>query len=130
MLASVWDSGPLRVLESRDSDGVLRIALEGQLDLVRADELSCRLRQLRSERRRVRLDLSGLNFIDSSGVRMLVVAVRNGRWRGYRLLEVAPEVTPGVRKVLELLGLGPFLWPRSNGPRRPGEADGPSRARR
>ncbi len=115
MTASVWASGPLQVSESRDGDGVLRIALEGQLDLVRVDEVASRLRQLRSERRRVRLDLSGVDFIDSSGVRMLVVAVRNGRWSGYRLLEVAPEVTPAVGKVLELLGLGPFLWPRSNG---------------
>jgi anti-anti-sigma factor len=107
------------VLESRDEDGVLRIALQGQLDLVRADELSLHMRQLRRERRRVRLDLSGLDFIDSSGIRMLVVAVRDGRWQGDRLLEVTPEVRPNVQRVIEMLGLGPFLWPMSRSTRSP-----------
>jgi anti-anti-sigma factor len=79
--------------------------------------VSLRLRELRSERTRVRLDLSGLEYIDSTGVRTLVVAVRNGRWQGQQLLEVDPEVTPGVEKLLKALGLESFLWPRRNGPR-------------
>ena len=113
----MWDSGPLRVVESRDLNGVVHIELRGQLDLVRADQLYFRLRELRSERRRVRLNLSGLEFIDSTGIRMLVMAVRNGRWQGQPLLEVAPGVTPSVQMLLKALGLEPFLWPVSHGPK-------------
>jgi anti-sigma B factor antagonist len=108
---AVWDVPPLIVLESEDPDRVLRITLEGELDRTVCDQISLRLEQLRLDGTPVRLDLSGVDFVDSSGIRMLVVAVRRaGSDRGGRL-EIVPEVTPNIRKVIELAGIGPVLLP-------------------
>jgi len=107
----VWENVPLRVLESRDPDGALRVALEGELDLAVADRLAVRLEQLRRDWIPVRLDLSRLEFTDSSGIRVLVEATKNGSEDGRRLLEICPEVTPGVLKVIDLVGVGPVLRP-------------------
>lgn len=54
---SVW-TRTCKLLETRDADGILNIALAGELDLVVADRLSSRLHQLTRERTRVRVDLS------------------------------------------------------------------------
>jgi anti-sigma B factor antagonist len=91
--SSVSDLVPFRVVERRDQDDVLRITLIGELDLAVADRLSARLDQLSSDRTRVRLDLSRLTFIDSSGIRSLIRAAQHVSENGEQLIEFAPEVT-------------------------------------
>jgi anti-sigma B factor antagonist len=107
----VFEDAPLRVRESRDPDGALRVALAGELDLAVADQLALRLAQLRRDQVSVRLDLSQLEFTDSTGIRVLVEAVRNGSENRHRLVEICPETMPSVRKLIELVGVGPVLWP-------------------
>jgi anti-sigma B factor antagonist len=111
----VFEDAPLRVRESRDPDGVLRVALAGELDLAVADQLALRLAQLRRDQVSVRLDLSHLEFTDSTGIRVLLEAVRNGSQNHDRLVEICPEMTPSVRKLIELVGVGPVLWPTDDG---------------
>lgn len=111
---TVSTSVPFRVVESRDPDGRLRIALNGELDIAVADRLSARLAQLSSDRIGVRLDLSGLVFIDSSGIHTLIEAVQRGRQNGDHLVEVIPEVTHTVRATLDLVGVRPVLWPTND----------------
>jgi anti-anti-sigma factor len=49
------------------------------------------------------LDLSGLTYVDSAGIRMLLTLVGRFRWRGQELLLVAPEGSR-ARTVLALAG--------------------------
>jgi anti-anti-sigma factor len=67
------------------------MALVGAFDLAVADRLSARLDQLAADRTRVRIDLGRVQFIDSSGIRALVLAVRNGRQDGVALVEINPR---------------------------------------
>jgi anti-anti-sigma factor len=60
-----------------DADGV-RLVVSGELDLAVAGLLGARLRTLRKAGYRVRLDLGALEFIDSSGLRELIVAPDGG----------------------------------------------------
>lgn len=58
----------------------------------------------------VRVDLSRLEFLDSMGLRMLREAVRHARSDGWRL-EVDSTVTPQVKRLIDLTGVAPLLWP-------------------
>lgn len=90
------------VVSPAPREGVL-IAVAGEVDLVTAPELEAVLReQLRAGP--VRLDLRGLSFMDSSGIRMLDAIVRDrADMRGELLIE--PTLQPPVRQVIALTGM-------------------------
>lgn len=75
----------------------------GEIDLAVSPEL---LQVVRGELARgpVLLDLEGVRFMDSSGVRALDALTREGERLGTRF-EVRPALHPNVRDVLELTGL-------------------------
>ena len=98
-----------RMRERFDPDGALRLALSGELDMSVAQALADRLTRLRNEGYVVRVDLSRLEFIDSSGLRELIVAARP-RWDTARL-EVDRRVSDPVRRVIELAGVHSRFWP-------------------
>lgn len=101
---------PFQMHERVDPDGAVRLALIGELDLAVCDRLRSRLEHLASAGASVRLDLSELGFIDSSGLQLLIssaVEARRGGWS----FEVAPEVSRPVQRVIELVGAGGVLWP-------------------
>lgn len=93
-----------------DADGAIRLALIGELDIAVADRVDERLRQHRSEGERLRVDLSQLEFIDSSGVRAIVLGLRQARQGGYEL-EVDRQISPAVARMIEIMGIEPQLWP-------------------
>ncbi|HEY2771321.1 MAG TPA: STAS domain-containing protein [Solirubrobacteraceae bacterium] len=99
-----------RIEEHRDGDGALRLAVHGELDLTVAGQLQARLRDLQREGASVRLDLSKLDFIDSSGIRVVTLAALDARRDGWDL-EVLRELPPTVRRPFELLGMQAALWP-------------------
>lgn len=99
-----------RIEENRDGDGALRLTVHGELDLTVAGQLDARLTQLRRDGARVRLDLSKLEFIDSSGIRVVTLAALDARRDGWDLA-VVRELSPTVRRPLELLGMESALWP-------------------
>jgi anti-anti-sigma factor len=67
----------------------VRVILRGELDFARADALRERLEELESENPHlVLIDLRGLTFMDSSGLRELAAAVRRGREHGRRVVLV------------------------------------------
>jgi anti-sigma B factor antagonist len=96
--------------QSRDADGVLRLWLIGDLDLVGKDQLETLLRRLRLDGSAVRIDLSRLEFLDSSGLRSLVTAVDDARSDGWSLT-VDPTLPPAVRRVIDIVGVADMLWP-------------------
>ena len=79
----------------------MALAVSGELDLASAPQLEARLKQLRGERQTVELDLSKLEFIDSTGMRLLILAAADARQDGWNLA-VRPELTPQVRRAMEL----------------------------
>jgi anti-anti-sigma factor len=99
--------------ESQDSDGALRLTLFGELDLTVAGELESRLGELKAEEATVRLDLSELSFIDSSGIRVVTRARLNSSAAQWTV-EIDPHVSPVVKRPLELLGLGDVLWSKTS----------------
>jgi anti-anti-sigma factor len=96
--------------ERLDDDGTLHLTLLGDLDFSVAEQLSSRLEELKSADRPVRLDLSQLAFIDSSGLQALLLALTNARWIGWQL-EVAPELSPSVERAAQIVGIAQVLWP-------------------
>jgi anti-anti-sigma factor len=100
------------MLDGWDADGALRLKLLGELDLTVADQLETRLRRLRAEGTSVRLDLSELSFIDSSGIRAVIHARLDGDREGWAL-DVDPDVSESVRRPFELLGLDEVLWSKT-----------------
>ena len=111
IIPSVPALASFRAKENRDADGVLRVVLLGELDLAVADQLSARLEQLSSDGIPVRLDLSRLEFIDSSGIHALLKAIKDGSADGDRLVEVGRVVGRQIQGVIELTGVAPLLWP-------------------
>jgi anti-anti-sigma factor len=96
--------------ERLEVDGMLRLILRGELDLSATQALSARLEELKAAGRPVRLDLSQLTFIDSSGLQALIVALIDARSIGWAL-EVAPEVGPSVERAAQVVGIAQVLWP-------------------
>jgi anti-sigma B factor antagonist len=89
-----------------DSEVVLRLV--GDLDLASCDELDAVLRGFQLDGRpNITLDLSGLTFMDSSGLRPIVAAGQRARMSGGSLLIRRPPKQ--VRHVLELAGVAHLL---------------------
>ncbi len=101
----------LLVVEARESHGgTLKLALQGELDMGTAPELEARLAALSEARSPAKLDLSGLTFVDSTGLRVLLGAVRDADRDGWKL-EVGRELSPQVRRLVELTGTSGSIWP-------------------
>jgi anti-anti-sigma factor len=101
------------------ADGHAVLAAAGELDIAHTDELTAAL-HARLAQGPVRLDLGGLTFMDSSGVRLLDTLMRDVEAQGWTLT-MAPELHRAVRRVLELTGmleLLPFEPPVSAGDER------------
>jgi anti-sigma B factor antagonist len=84
--------------------GRLRLQLTGELDLASAPVLEDQLERLRADRQPVRLDLSRLGFMDSTGIHLLITAFNQAKWDGWRF-EVDPELSPQVEQLFKLTGL-------------------------
>ena len=103
--------------ERLDADETLRLTLLGDLDLAVANRLTARLAELKAAGRAVRLDLSQLAFIDSTGVQALLIALTDARWIGWQL-EVAPELSRSVERAAQIVGIAQVLWPQDSATRR------------
>jgi anti-sigma B factor antagonist len=105
-VAGIGDGGPggLRIASVEDAaDGPL-ITLTGELDLLGADSLRHAVAAaLEGSPRRLAFDLSGLRFIDSAGLAVLIEASS----RVDQLELRSPS--PAVRRAVELTGLDDVL---------------------
>lgn len=96
-----------------EMDGAwVRLRLSGELDLGSAPALKHRLEELRAQRQAVRLDLSALEFIDSSGIHLLISAF-NDAGDGWAL-EVKPSLSPQVGRTLRLANVERITRPHSS----------------
>lgn len=84
-------------------DGLVTVLASGELDLAVVDTFAAAIRDAAASGA-VRLDLSGLTFMDSTGVRTLNTALREASEGGHAL-SVSGELHPSVRQILELTGM-------------------------
>ena len=94
----------LAVHES-DVDGVRLLEVFGELDLATAPRLCSRLDEARTQRvRRIVVDLTGVDFCDSTGLRALIGASTELRHAGGKLaVAVLPD--GGVARLFDVTGL-------------------------
>jgi anti-sigma B factor antagonist len=105
--ADLLQVGQLTVCSERD--GMLHtIRVQGELDLATADELERELIRVEgTDALSIILDLSGLQFIDSTGVRLLISAHARSRADSHRLALLRGPAS--VQRVFELCGIRDLL---------------------
>jgi anti-anti-sigma factor len=84
-----------------------RVSLTGELDIGTVPEFDEVLRSLVSGERAIVIDLAGLSFVDSSGLRALLLARRAAVADGYEL--TVTEGRPAVERVLKMTGIDELL---------------------
>ncbi|MGH3240455.1 MAG: STAS domain-containing protein [Spirillospora sp.] len=88
----------------RPHGGRAVVRLRGELDIATADDLRRHLNEARREHgENVVLDLSGLEFMDSGGLSVIVACYKATSAAGGGLVLAAPR--PIVRRALEITGL-------------------------
>jgi anti-sigma B factor antagonist len=91
-------------IETRVDGDIALIVLTGEFDLAGVEKFEAALSKLEAESPGVAVvDLSGLGFMDSSGLRALVMADQRAR-KADRRLAIVPG-PPAVRRVFEITQL-------------------------
>ena len=79
-------------IESEWDGEAVSVATKGELDLATSPQLEHEMRALLARgARQVTIDLSGLTFIDSSGLRVLIVLHERSKEDGWELALVVPS---------------------------------------
>ncbi len=90
--------------DTQERDGVTSVHLRGELDLSSAERVERELERVESERPElIVLDLSGLTFLDSTGLRLIVTADQRARQSDRRLAVVRGPAT--VQRVFTITKL-------------------------
>jgi anti-sigma B factor antagonist len=97
----------LTVRVEQDGQGAV-LVLTGELDLASSETFSDRLQAVEAGRPElITLDLSGLRFLDSSGLALVVRAHTRARNEGRRLVIIPGP--PQVQRVFDITGLNTVL---------------------
>jgi anti-sigma B factor antagonist len=105
--AQMIQFGALRIRSERDGD-VAAICVSGELDLATASRLQRELERVEAcDVRSILLDLSGLTFVDSTGIRLLFSAYNRSRADSDRLTMLRGSAA--VQRVLQLTGVADLL---------------------
>jgi anti-sigma B factor antagonist len=92
---------------------VQTLALEGELDLANAATLAAELERAESDAAAITLDMRRLEFIDSTGIALLVSAHRRLNQAAERF-QLVPSRSEAVKRVLGVTGVSaklPFVSP-------------------
>ncbi len=93
-------AGTVTIKSEELPDGVL-LAPSGEIDLARSPSMRAQVAEaMKRSPKRLVIDLSGVPYMDSSGVATLVEALQSTRKAGAKLLLCA--LTPRVRSILEI----------------------------
>ncbi len=100
------DNGSLKILaEGGENPYVLRA--EGELDMSNVELFEESLRAAEATGApHIVVDLNGLSFMDSAGLRVLLMSSRRVRRESRRL---SVRATGGVRRIIELTGMASYL---------------------
>jgi anti-sigma B factor antagonist len=92
-------------IAASDRNGRAHLTLRGELDLATAPELEELVNARLDDGQEVVVDLRGLEFMDSSGVRVLVAAHARAARNDARLFVVRPATGTAVAKIVDVSGL-------------------------
>jgi anti-sigma B factor antagonist len=82
---------PAEINSKREGDSVT-VAVAGEFDLASADQADAAIREAEeSEVNRIVVDLSAMSFVDSTGLAVLLDAIKRSRGNGNRLSFVPSE---------------------------------------
>jgi anti-anti-sigma factor len=95
----------LLTLTTSQEQEAVRVSLTGELDLSSALTFDEELRRIEEESQvdELVLDLAGLKFMDSTGLRLIISAHQRAKRRGGRLA-IVHSSTP-IRRILRLTGM-------------------------
>jgi anti-sigma B factor antagonist len=92
-------------ISTSEIEGRAHVTLRGELDLATAPELEDVLTERIDRSQEVVVDLRSLEFMDSSGIRVLVAAHARAGRTGTRLFIVRPRPESAVGKIVDVSGL-------------------------
>lgn len=105
--AEILELGRLHIHSARDGD-VHAVALRGEFDLAHADEVERELMRVEAtDARSIILDLSGLSFLDSTGIRLILEAQVRSQQDANRLVLLRPPRM--VQRVFTIAGVDKLL---------------------
>ena len=97
----------MQIKISDDAGTTAKVGLEGKLDIAGAETIAMPLATLAGAKKGLVVDLSGVTFIASIGIRHLVLATKTLSRRGGKLVLVNPSEI--VREVLETSGVADLM---------------------
>ena len=101
------DGDPLTI-SSSESDGRTTIELDGELDLDGSERVEAAVREALTHRPgSIDIDAAGLTFIDSAGLRVLLIALGDADAAGVKLRVV--KTSPAVDQILSMTDAGAVL---------------------
>lgn len=101
-------TGVLDIEDLPEPGRIHRLGVRGELDAETAPRLLSGLRGTRANR--LRIDLSGITFIDCSGLTALLSALGEARSSGWDV-EVDEHVSESVSRIIQLTHTGDQIWP-------------------
>lgn len=97
-------------LDYDEGDDEVRISLAGELDRLVAERFSRALRDAElSDAPRIVVEASGLTFMDSAGLALVLQAARRAGSAGRELLVASPSYP--IRRLLEIAAMGHLIAP-------------------
>jgi anti-anti-sigma factor len=87
--------------------GITNIKLSGRMDVQGAQEIDLKFTGYTAQQRSVIVDLSGVNFLASIGIRTLLMAAKAVSGRGGKIVLLNPD--DNVTKVLEMAGIDTMI---------------------
>lgn len=98
----------MELLEEQLADSVKRVSLNGRLDMKNTQEIEMRFTSLTATTGgKVIVDMGGVDFIASIGMRLLLSCAKANAQRGGRM--VLANLQPLVRESLEIAGLNNLI---------------------
>lgn len=83
--------------------GVAKVVLVGRLDVAGAGQVDLQFNAIAGSSRGLIVDMAGVDFLASIGIRTLLLGAKTMQRRGGHLVLVAPQ--PEVMRVLEISGV-------------------------
>jgi anti-anti-sigma factor len=103
----------------------IRVRVEGELALASSSLLELAVERELEASSDILLDLSRIAFIDSAGLRALTALVRTAKSNGRRL-RLSSDLPPHARRLMEIVGLLPFVPIAQEGSTLGGRGSSPS----
>jgi anti-sigma B factor antagonist len=120
-IAEAYSATPFALHLEPMRDGWVRVRVEGELALDSSTRLERAVEAELVANSNVLLDLSGIDFIDSAGLRAMTALVRSAKATGSQL-RLSADLPAHARRLMEIVGLLPFVpigiddpWVESSG---------------